>query len=100
MGWRSVHRHGRVRTNPRLHQAFAPHSVHGAHDVGTDLPGLGFNVAYKRQEQGVWFPATFGTEFRIHAVFFINRDVSIALENADFERTQVKSTMKVVGPAD
>jgi len=68
--------------------------------LGTDLPGLGFNVVYKRQEPGVWFPATFGTEFRVHAVFFINRDVSIALENADFERTHVKSTMKVLGPAD
>ena len=68
--------------------------------LGTDLPGLGFNVVYKRQEQGVWFPATFGTEFRIHALFFINRDVSIALENADFARTHVKSTMKVVGTAD
>jgi hypothetical protein len=68
--------------------------------LGTDLPGVGFNVVYKRQEQDVWFPATFGTEFRIHALFFINRDVSIALENADFARTHVKSTMKVVGPAD
>jgi hypothetical protein len=68
--------------------------------LGTDLPGLGFNVAYQRQPEGVWFPATFGTEFRIHAVFFINRDVSIALENSGFERTHVESRMKVVGTAN
>ena len=68
--------------------------------LGTDLPGIGFNVVYARQEDGVWFPATFGTEFRIRALFFINRDVSIALENSAFERTHVKSTMKVVGPAE
>lgn len=68
--------------------------------LGTDLPGIGFNVVYARQGDGVWFPATFGTEFRIRALFFINRDVSIALENSDFERTHVKSTMKVVGPAE
>ena len=68
--------------------------------LGTDLPGLGFNVVYKRQEDGVWFPATFGTEFRIHALFFINRDVSIALENTGFQHTHVESKMKVVGPAE
>jgi hypothetical protein len=68
--------------------------------LGTDLPGFGFNVVYQRQPDGVWFPATFGTEFRIHAVFFINRDVSIALENSAFEHTHVESRMKVVGPAN
>ena len=68
--------------------------------LGTDLPGIGFNVVYKRQEDGVWFPATFGTEFQIHAVFFINRQVTIALENSRFEHTHVESRMKVVGPAE
>jgi hypothetical protein len=68
--------------------------------LGTDLPGIGFNVVYKRQEDGVWFPATFGTEFRIHALFFINRQVSIALENSQFVHTHVESRMKVVGPAE
>jgi hypothetical protein len=68
--------------------------------LGTDLPGIGFNVVYKRHEDGVWFPATFGTEFKIHAVFFINRQVTIALENSRFEHTHVESRMKVVGPAE
>jgi len=65
--------------------------------LGTDVPGVGFNVVYKRQEDGVWFPATLGTEFRIRALFFINRDVSVSLENSGFERTHVESRMKVVG---
>lgn len=68
--------------------------------LGTDVPGVGFNVVYKRQEDGVWFPATFGTEFRIHVLFFINRQVSIALENSGFEHTHVESRMKVVGPVE
>ena len=67
--------------------------------LGTDLPGIGFNVVYQRQQDGVWFPVTFGTEFRIRAVFFINREVSISLENSGFERTHVRSTIKMVGPA-
>jgi hypothetical protein len=65
--------------------------------LGTDLPGIGFNVVYKRQEDGVWFPATFGTEFRLRALFFINREMSISLENTGFQHTHVESKMKVVG---
>lgn len=68
--------------------------------LGTDLPGIGFNVVYKRQEDGVWFPATFGTEFRIRALFFINREVSVSLENTGFQHTHVESKMKVVGPLE
>ncbi len=68
--------------------------------LGTDLPGIGLNVVYKRQEDGVWFPATFGTEFRIHVLFFINREVTVSLENAGFQRTHVESKMKVVGPVE
>ena len=68
--------------------------------LGTDVPGIGFNVTYKRQEDGVWFPVSFGTEFRLRAVFFINRNISIALENSNFEHTHVESKMKMVGPAE
>ncbi len=52
-----------------------------------DLPGLGFNVVYQRQQDGVWFPWIFGTEFRIHAgaVIYFNRDVSVSVENSGFE---------------
>jgi hypothetical protein len=66
--------------------------------LGTDLPGAGFDVHYQRQADGVWFPASFGTEFRLHVLFFLNRDISISLENTAFEHTHVKSTIEVVGP--
>jgi len=58
-----------------------------------DLPGLGFNVVYKRLEDGVWFPSSFGTEFRMHVgpLFFINRDISISLKNSGFEHTHVET---------
>ena len=61
--------------------------------LGTDLPGVGFSVTYKRQPDGLWFPATFGTEFRLKAVFFIKRDISVSLLNSDFEHTHVDSTV-------
>jgi hypothetical protein len=59
--------------------------------LGTDLPGLGFNVEYRRFEGGVWFPASFGTEFRLRAVFFINRNITVSLENSAFQRAKVQS---------
>jgi len=59
--------------------------------LGTDVPGVGFNVQYKRFDEGVWFPVSFGTEFRLHAVFFINREITVALENSAFQRAKVQS---------
>jgi len=64
--------------------------------LGIDVPGIGFNVVYQRQPDGVWFPATLGTEFHIRAAFVINRQVSVSLENSAFEHTHVVSRMKVI----
>ncbi|MGD0792808.1 MAG: hypothetical protein ABR920_13660 [Terriglobales bacterium] len=68
--------------------------------LGTDLPGVGFNVVYKRHEDGVWFPSSFGTEFRLRVLFFLNRDIAISLENSGFEHTHVETKIKVVGPGE
>jgi hypothetical protein len=67
--------------------------------LGTNLPGFGYNVEYRRFDQGVWFPVSFGTEFRLHVVFFINREITISLENSAFERTQVESKILDYKPA-
>jgi hypothetical protein len=66
--------------------------------LGTDLPGIGFNVNYRRQADGVWFPSSFGTEFRLHAIFFINRQIIISLENSQFEHTHVESRINSAQP--
>ena len=55
--------------------------------LGTNLPGLGFSVTYDREPDGVWFPVSFGTEFRMRVLFFIARDISVSLTNAHFEKT-------------
>jgi hypothetical protein len=63
--------------------------------LGTDLPGIGFAVHYRRQEDGVWFPTSLGSEFRIHVLFFFSRNMTVSLENKSFEHTHVES--KIVG---
>ena len=59
--------------------------------LGTDLPGLGFAVHYRRQDDSVWFPTSLGSEFRIRALFFFNRTMTVSLENKAFEHTHVET---------
>ena len=61
--------------------------------LGTSLPGLGFTIIYAPQQGGVWFPTSFGTEFKLHVLFFFNREITISAENRDFEQTHVSSTI-------
>lgn len=57
--------------------------------LGTDLPGLGFTTQYTRVDKGIWFPSSFGTEFKVHAVYFFHRTISVSMENKNFHRTNV-----------
>jgi hypothetical protein len=59
--------------------------------LGTNLPGLGFTVTYAPQPDGVWFPVTFSTEFKIHVLYFFHRQLFLNAENRDFEKTHVTS---------
>jgi hypothetical protein len=61
--------------------------------LGTNVPGLGFNTHYRRLDKDIWFPDSFGTEFRLHAVFFINRTITVSMENNNFQRATVDSAI-------
>ena len=73
--------------------------------LGTNVPGIGFTAIYAPQPgakstdnpDGVWFPVSFGSEFKIHVLFFFSRHIVIAAENRDFEKTHVTFTIL---PAD
>jgi len=65
--------------------------------LGTNFPGLGFTITYAPQPDGVWFPVTFSTEFKIHVLYFFHRQVFLNAENRDFEKTHV--TSRIVGEA-
>ena len=59
--------------------------------LGTSLPNLGFTVTYEPQPGNVWFPVSFGTEFKLHVLFFLNREITLSAQNRDFEQTHVQS---------
>jgi hypothetical protein len=65
--------------------------------LGTNLPGLGFTVVYAPQQDGIWFPVSFGTEFKLHVLFLFRREVIIDAQNRSFEKTHVTSQIVDVG---
>jgi hypothetical protein len=67
--------------------------------LGTSLPGLGFTVVYAPQPDGVWFPVSFSTEFKLHVLFFFSREMVIDAQNRDFEKTHVSVKIGEVGEA-
>ena len=66
--------------------------------LGTDLPGVGFSVRYQRFDKDIWFPVSFGTEFRLHILFFLNRDIAIASSSSGFRRVNVESSIQFATP--
>ena len=61
--------------------------------LGTNLPGLGFTVVYAPEPGGVWFPVSFGTEFKIKVLFFFHRELILSDTNRNFEQTHVTSNI-------
>ena len=62
--------------------------------LGTNLKQFGFALNYARLAEGVWFPVSYGTEFRIDVLWGYKRVITVSLENSDFRRTNVTSTLE------
>jgi hypothetical protein len=59
--------------------------------LGTNIEHVGFKVTYKKFDEGVWFPVTYGGEFKVRAVFFWARRIGISMQNSDFHKADVTS---------
>ena len=57
-----------------------------------NLQQLGFKVTYQKFDDHVWFPVTYGGEFKFH-LFLYSRSVGMGLINSDFKKTQVDSAI-------
>ena len=66
--------------------------------LGTDIRQVGFSVNYARVAPGVWFPATYGTEFRLDVLFGYKRVITLSLESKDFRKTDVDSKITYGDP--
>ena len=61
--------------------------------LGTNISGLGFTVTYQRVADGVWFPVSYGGEFKFRGLFLYERSVTISMKNSDFQKTDVTSNI-------
>jgi hypothetical protein len=60
---------------------------------GTSLKQLGFSLTYRKVAGGLWFPSTYGSEFRFRVLFGYGRTVAISMENTDFRLASAESTI-------
>ena len=63
---------------------------------GVNIRQLGFKLSYDRFDDGVWFPVSYGGEFRIKALHVFRRRAAVSLVNEQFRRTDVESTVDFV----
>lgn len=66
--------------------------------MGIDIKQLGFSLSYRRVAPGVWFPATYGTEFHIQAFWAYKRTLTLSMENSDFRKASANSTVQFESP--
>lgn len=50
--------------------------------LGTDVSGFGYNIEFKRLQDGNYFPISYGTEYELRLLFHINRTVSISVDTS------------------
>lgn len=62
--------------------------------LGTNLRQTGFSVHYERVAPGIWFPKTYGTEFRLDVLWGYKRTITLSLESTGFQRTETSSTIE------
>ncbi len=59
--------------------------------LGTDIKQLGFKVSYQRFDEGLWFPVTYGGEFKLKVLFMYSRRIGVSMQNSGFQRAKVES---------
>ena len=62
--------------------------------LGTDVQQVGFKISYKKFEEGLWFPVTYGGELKVRALFLYARRIGISMQNSGFQRASVVSKVE------
>jgi hypothetical protein len=59
--------------------------------LGTNVQKMGFKVTYRKFDEGLWFPVTYGGEFKLRALFLYARNIGVSMQNSGFQRATVES---------
>lgn len=66
--------------------------------MGINIRQLGFSLTYQRVAEGVWFPATYGTEFGVTLFWGYKRTITTSMENNDFRKTSAQAIVHFEDP--
>ncbi|HUA61810.1 MAG TPA: hypothetical protein VML19_23850 [Verrucomicrobiae bacterium] len=61
--------------------------------LGTNINGLGYAITYEKFDDGVWFPVSYGGEFKVRGLFLYQRTMTVSLLNSDFRKQDVNSSI-------
>lgn len=61
---------------------------------GTNVRQTGFAVTYQRVAENVWFPVSYGSEFRLDVLFGYKRVITMALTSTGFRRATSESRIE------
>ncbi len=61
--------------------------------LGSNVRQAGFSITYTRLSDGVWFPTSYGTEFRLRLFWSYRRTITLSLDNRRFRKTSADSTI-------
>ncbi len=62
--------------------------------LGTNIKNLDFRLAYRKFQDGVWFPVDYETKFNLRVMFLYSRRISFSLKNTAFRKTDVQSQVE------
>ena len=61
---------------------------------GTNIRQVGFKLTYEEFDDGIWFPVSYGGEFKLKALFFYKRTIALSMKNRGFRRVEVTSRVE------
>ena len=62
--------------------------------LGTNIQQSGFAITYQRVAENVWFPVSYGTEFRFNVLWGYKRTVTLSLVSTDFQKATAASKIE------
>lgn len=65
--------------------------------LGTNVQQSGFAITYQRVAENVWFPVSYGTEFRFNVLWGYKRTVTLSLASSDFQKASAASKIEYGG---
>jgi hypothetical protein len=62
--------------------------------LGTNIQQSGFAITYQRLAENVWFPVSYGTEFRFNLLWGYRRTLTLSLTSSDFKKASADSKVE------